>query len=111
MVPFSSIRLQHLHAWLYASLYNMPLPSPEHLPPAHLSVLENAVDMLENRMGIKIPAGTDSSIKPICLTVDRVNVYHRPLIFYAAVKFGNWLTRYWLEMQWGCRFGCYEGLE
>jgi len=109
--PFSSLRDHHVSTWLYSSMFNERMPPLEDIPPNRRSILDAALRLIEKRAGLLIPVGTDHSIKPICLIVDKVNVNHRPFMWYATLCVANLLVRKWLEQQWDMVYGSHEGLE
>jgi hypothetical protein len=110
-VPFSSIRVHHIHTWLYAFLYNEPLSYQEEIPADRLLILNATVRLLEERTGTSIPTGTDHTVKPMCLMMDKVNIVHRPFILYALIRAGSVVSQKYLEYRWGARFLTYQGLE
>jgi hypothetical protein len=109
--PWSSIRRHEIYAWLYWCIFNAPLPPPDSLPHLHHLILEETLDLLQKRTGCIIPEGSAPHIKPMCLTLDKVNVYWRPLMWYVSVTFINWLARTWFEHQHNIRYGSHKGLE
>ncbi|KAF9483591.1 hypothetical protein BDN70DRAFT_911181 [Pholiota conissans] len=89
-VPFSSIRRHHAEKWLYWTMYNAMLPPPDQIPPDRKSALDEAVVLLQNRLGSEIPEGSNKDVRPMLLTVDEVNIFWRPLTFYFVVATINW---------------------
>ncbi|KAH0839869.1 hypothetical protein J3R83DRAFT_820 [Lanmaoa asiatica] len=108
---WSSIRKQDLYAYFYWAFYNSPLPATHLLPDHRRDVLDDALRQIESRAGMSIPDGPSSGVSPILLTIDKLNVSSRPLVWYAMVFATNWMLRKWLERVHSVRFACYEGLE
>ncbi|KDQ56378.1 hypothetical protein JAAARDRAFT_36545 [Jaapia argillacea MUCL 33604] len=110
-VPWSHIRKQEVYAWLYCSIFNAVLPEEEKLSKAHKAVLDDTVQKIEMRCGVKIPDGSNPSVRPLRLTLDLVNLSLRPFGWYFFVAVVNRLLRVWYTRQWGVTFGRYQGLE
>ena len=110
-VPWSHIRVEHLHAWFYWSAFNTTLPPQAQLPEYHRTLLDESVELLEKRIGCKIPSGSNPSVKPILLTVDPVNVLPRPLGWYIFVKVVNTCILKWYEYKYGLSYGRFRDLE
>jgi len=110
-VPWSSIRLQEVHKWLYWSIFNTELPPLETLPHAHRAALDDALDLLQKRIGCTIPEGSAPLIQPMRLTLDKVNVLWRPFTYYAVIGTINLCLRKWYRYKWNTHFGSYDGLE
>uniref|UniRef100_A0A0W0FJY6 AB hydrolase-1 domain-containing protein n=1 Tax=Moniliophthora roreri TaxID=221103 RepID=A0A0W0FJY6_MONRR len=112
--PWSSITLHPIRQWLYWSMFNQDLPPYETLSHAHRAAMEDALDQLQKRLGKRVPGassnGDSSHIKPLRLTIDKVNVMWRPFLFYCFVAATNLYlkTKY---SGWGFRYGNYGGLE
>ncbi|CCM03181.1 uncharacterized protein FIBRA_05303 [Fibroporia radiculosa] len=110
-VPWSSIHKHEMHTWLYWSIYNEPFTSLETLPPSRKIALEETCSLIECRSGSKIPEGSNSSVKPLLLTLDPVSVVWRPFIWYLGVAISNYILRRRLVRHQNARFGVYHGLE
>jgi len=96
---------------LYWSIFNAVLPPLESLSPAHRTVLDDALNMIEMRTGASIPRGSNPAIKPILLTLDPVNVCFRPLVWYLFVAAANFSIRKWCQYKWGAQFIRYRNME
>lgn len=110
-VPWSAIRHQEVSAWLYWSIFNTEMPSFDTMPDAHRVVLDEVLDLLEKRVGCKIPEGSAPTIQPIRLTLDKVNIYWRPFAWYAVISIINWFLKLWLRHNRNVHFGTHDGLE
>lgn len=110
-VPWSKVRRENFHQWLYWSTFNTALPPQEKIPDSHRMVLDEATELLEKRIGCSIPTGSDPSIKTLLLTIDPVNVLPRPLMWYVFVRVANKYLRSKYEMKYGLVYGKYKDLE
>jgi len=111
-VAWSSIRSHEIRSWLYWSSFNAHLPPIESIPPSHLEILDEAVDLVQKRAGCVIPEGNNPCVKPLLLTLDELKVtLWRPFVWYTWVGIGNWMLKRWYEHRWGVRFGNYNGLD
>lgn len=109
--PWSSVRLHQVQQWIYWSIFNADLPSPEHIPPSHRSALDDGVASLEKRLGCKIAVGSNPDFPPLRLTLDKVNVNWRPLTHYFILYLINRCLFLASQRFWGLRYGSYDGLE
>jgi hypothetical protein len=75
--PWSSLRKQNVLIWLSWSCFNLPLEQAQKNK-AFTAYLSKTLRMLEARTGMSIPEGYDPEIQPMRLTLDPVNVRHRP---------------------------------
>ncbi|KAF9478994.1 hypothetical protein BDN70DRAFT_807742 [Pholiota conissans] len=87
--PFSSIRRHHVEKWLYWTMYNTALPPSDQIPADRRSALNEAVDLLQMRIGCEVPEGSNGDVRPMLLTVDETNIFWRPLTFYVVVAMIN----------------------
>ena len=71
------------------------MASDDQLPESHKTLMDEAVELLQMRVGCKIPEGSDPSIKPLRLTIDPVGVRARPLLWYLFV----WLINAYVRWQ------------
>ena len=104
----------HLHEikqWLYWSSFNSALPPPDKIPTVHSKALDEAVELLEKRVGCTFPKGSNANVKPLLLTIDPVNILPRPLAWYLFVKFANIYLRSLYKAKHGLRFGKFGELE
>lgn len=109
--PFSTIKLHHIRKWLYWAMYNAELPPPEHLSKSHQIALDNALALLQKRVGCKIEEGSDEEIKPMLLTIDKTNILWRPLTFYSVICLINWLLKLWHTNYLDVEHGYSNGIE
>jgi hypothetical protein len=109
--PWSSLRLQEVHGWLYWSIFNAPMPPLESLSPAHRAALDQSLDLLQKRTGSIIPEGSTPSIKPMRLTLDPVTIISRPCSWYTIITGVNLGIRKWLQYAWDTHYGSHNGLE
>ena len=110
-VPWSKIRLEHMHAWLYWSTFNAALPPQAKIPHTNRKVLDEAILLLEKRTGSKISSGSDPSVQPLLLTLDPINVLSRPFAWYVGVKLANICLQKWYEVNHGIQYGRFGDLE
>ena len=74
-------------------------------------VLDEATELLQKRIGCKIPDGENSSVKTFLLTLDPVNVLPRPLVWYIFVRLANKYIRTRYEIKYGLNYGKYKDFE
>ncbi|KAJ3493881.1 hypothetical protein NLJ89_g10917 [Agrocybe chaxingu] len=110
-VPWSSIRTHEMKKWLYWAMYNADLPPQEHIPIPHANAINNALTLLQKRLGCQIEEGSDPSVSPMRLTIDNTNILWRPLTFYVFVGSVNWLLRKLYNTWWDAEHGHYNGIE
>jgi len=110
-VPWSAIRLHEIRQWLYWSIFNTDLPPLESLPQSHRVVLDDALDMLQKRLGKKVPEGSYPQALPMRLTLDNVRITWRPLSYYVTIWLVNNCLRTWFQSSWKMHHGSYDGLE
>ncbi|KAJ3778782.1 hypothetical protein FB446DRAFT_768139 [Lentinula raphanica] len=109
--PWSTVRLHQVRQWIYWSIFNTHLPQPENLPQSHRDVLDDALDLLQKRLGKRIPEGSDDSCRPILLNLDKATVLWRPFIFYAFTAAVNLSLDRWYQRSHGFSRGIHHGLE
>ena len=83
----------------------------EDIPKARRRLLDDTVDLLERRAGMKFPEGFNREVHTLRLTVDPVSTAARPFMWYIIVFVANWLIRWRLHSRWHARRGTYQGLE
>jgi hypothetical protein len=110
-VPWSSIKLLEIQKWLYWALFNAVLPPLEHLPDERRSALDDALGLLERRLGCKIEEGSNPNVVPMRLTTDRVTILWRPFTFYALVGSINWGLRKVYTSMWNVQHGYSNSIE
>ncbi|KAJ7682725.1 hypothetical protein DFH06DRAFT_1161974 [Mycena polygramma] len=110
-VPWSSIRLLEVKKWIYWSIFNKDLHELHTIPPSHQAVLDETLELLEKRLGTRIPAGSNPNALPLRMTLDKVHVQGRPFFYYTLVCGINRWLRSWYQKYWGLRHGNYNGLE
>ncbi|KAJ6539421.1 hypothetical protein B0H19DRAFT_961288, partial [Mycena capillaripes] len=110
-VPWSAIRRTEVRQWLYWSIFNKDLPEPHNIPPSHQAVLDETLELLEKRLGTRIPPGSNPNASPLRMTLDKVHVYGRPFFYYALIFGVNRYLRTWYAKYWNLRHGNYRGLE
>ena len=110
-VPWSSIKLVEVQKWLYWAMYNTELPPLESLPDGQWTALEEALELLQKRLGCKLEEGSNPKIVPMRVTIDKTNIMWRPLIYYALICFVNWLLRQLYKARWDVRYGHRNGIE
>lgn len=110
-VPWSSIKLLEIQKWLYWAMYNANLPPIDQLPKAHRLALDDALGLLQKRLGCKIEEGSNSKVIPMRLTIDRINILWRPLAFYTVMGSLNWVLRNFYKKYWKVHHGYSNGLE
>jgi hypothetical protein len=97
--------------WLYWSIFNSAMPSPENMLQTHRNAVDEAMENIEKRSGCRIPEGSNPSVKPVLLTLDPVNVSFRPFFWYTFVAIANLIVRLRLQNQRNVKFGTYQNLE
>lgn len=110
-IPWSHIRKDDMHSWLYWSIFNAHLPCPDALPDTHRKVLHEVLDMVEKRAGMTIPEGSNPNGRPLLLTLDPVNIRQRPFAWYVFVVISNVILKWYFIYRWDMRFGSKDGLE
>lgn len=81
------------------------------IPRARRRLLEETVELLERRSGVKFPEGFNPEVHTLRLTVDPVSTAARPFMWYVVLSVINWLVRRRLESKWHARGGTFDGLE
>lgn len=92
-VPFSTIKVHHVRKWLYWAMYNAEIPPEQDMPKLHSIAVDDALALLQKRIGGKIEDGPDGHVKPMLLTIDKTNILWRPLTFYCLVGTINWCLK------------------
>lgn len=110
-VPWSSIKLHEVRQWLYWSIFNAALPPLEEISHSRRVILNEALDLLEKRSGCQFEEGSNPTVPPILLTIDKVNIMWRPLTYYTIIWSINFFLRTWYESRWNARFRSHDGLE
>ncbi|KAJ2920134.1 hypothetical protein MD484_g331, partial [Candolleomyces efflorescens] len=110
-VPWSSVKLDNLRRWLYWSMYNAEMPPYEQLCQARRQPLDESLDLLQKRLGCQAEDGHNPSIRSMCLTIDPVQIWGRPFIFYVSVKLVNWSIKTYYKSNFDVRHECHGGLE
>ncbi|KAI0254706.1 hypothetical protein BJV78DRAFT_1182312 [Lactifluus subvellereus] len=110
-VPWSQIRRKEMFAWLYWSLFYAHIPDFDKIPPAHLKVLLDCLDLIEKRTGTTIPEGSNPNAHPKLLTLDPVGIRWRPLIYYLFVALSDFAIKQLLIHVWGMTLGTRHGLD
>lgn len=85
---------------------------PEDVLPERQAEVDHTFDLIQKRSGAIIPKGSNPAVKPLLLTLDKVNVtIWRPFGWYALVGFSTWvLKQYWIR-NWNVKFGTYDGMS
>ena len=83
----------------------------EQLPESHKTLVDEAIDLIQMRVGCKIPEGSNPAIKPLRLTIDPVETRSRPLIWYMFVKVINVYVRWQYGRRYNLSYGRYNDLE
>jgi hypothetical protein len=92
-------------------MYNAEMPPYEQLCQSHRQPLDESVDLLQKRLGCQAEDGHNPSIRSMCLTIDPVQIWGRPFIFYASVKLVNWSIKAYYKSNFDVRHECHGGLE
>jgi len=77
-VPFSELRRNDVYAWLYWATYGLPFPGLQSLDEVHKATLQDALQLLQNRIGCEIPEG--SNVTPFLLRLDPLSAAWRPAV-------------------------------
>lgn len=110
-VPFSSINLHHVEKWLYWAMYNTALPPLNQMPEVHRNALDEALVLLQKRIGCKIPEGSNDHVRPMLLTLDKTTILWRPLTFYSMVGIINWCIIKLFKKIYNVQRGYSNGVE
>ncbi|KAF8974489.1 hypothetical protein BDZ97DRAFT_1647027 [Flammula alnicola] len=110
-VPFSSIKLHEMKKWLYWAMYNAELPPLELVPETHCKAIDEALGLLQKRLGCKLEEGSNPNVTPMRLTIDKTNILWRPMTFYAIVGSINWCLRKFYTNWFNLRHGYSNGIE
>ncbi|PPQ98493.1 hypothetical protein CVT24_003984 [Panaeolus cyanescens] len=110
-VPWSTIKRLQVRQWLYWAMFNAELPVTDTIPQAQKVALDEALALLEQRLGCKIEEGSNPSVVPMRLTIDKTNIHWRPLSFYLAIRFINWGLRKQYTFSGNMRHEYYDGIE
>lgn len=110
-VPWSSIKLVEMQKWLYWAMYNTELPPIESLPDSQWTALEEALELLQRRLGCRLEQGSNPKIVPMRITIDKTSIMWRPLTYYALVCFANYVLRHLYKFWWDVHHGHSNGIE
>ncbi|KAF9485285.1 hypothetical protein BDN70DRAFT_871298 [Pholiota conissans] len=110
-VPFSSITRHHIEKWLYWAMYNTALPPVDQVPETHKKAMDEALILLQKRIGCKIPEGSNDHVRPILLTVDKTNIFWRPFAFYSFIHVINWCLSKLFKTLYDVQYGYSNGVE
>ena len=110
-VPWSSIKLVETQKWLYWAMYNTELPPLESLPDSQWTALEEALELLQRRLGCRLDEGSNPKIMPMRITIDKTSIMWRPLTFYAIVCLVNYALRHLYKTWWDLHYGHFNGIE
>ncbi|KAJ3882897.1 hypothetical protein F5051DRAFT_343702 [Lentinula edodes] len=109
--PWSTVRLHEVRQWIYWSIFNKDLPELGQIPQTHRVVLDDTIELLQKRLGKRIPEGSDISCRPILLNIDKAVVLWRPFTFYAFTAVANLCLDRWYQRNHGFSRGNHDGLE
>ncbi|KAJ3987296.1 hypothetical protein F5890DRAFT_1631901 [Lentinula detonsa] len=109
--PWSTVRLHEVRQWIYWSIFNKHLPELEELPQTHRAVLDDTLDLLQKRLGKRIPEGSDVSCRPILLNLDKATILWRPFTLYAFTAVTNLCLDHYYQRSQGFSRGNHNGLE
>jgi len=87
------------------------LPPRSEIVKAHQDFINDAIALIEKRIGCTIPPGSNPEVVPLLLTVDPMNVCARPLAWYLFVKIANVCLRTWYQRNHGVKYGRFKDLE
>lgn len=110
-VPWSQVRRDEFKKWLYWSTFNCDMAPGGKLPESHMAVLDEAIELIQMRVGCNIPEGSNSTIKTLRLTIDPVRIRLRPLVWYTFVKSINVYVRWQYARRYNLKYGKYNDLE
>jgi len=92
-------------------MFNAELPPLEHLLEERKHALDDALGLLEKRLGCKIEEGSNPNVVPMRLTIDQITILWRPFTFYFLVSSINWGLRKVYTNMWNVQHGCSNGIE
>jgi hypothetical protein len=111
-VPWSTIGQQDLRRWLYWAVFNAVLPdNQDDLSHAHKTAMEDVMELIRRRTGTDVQPGSNPICQPLMLTLDPVNVWSRPLLWYMFVAVVNGIAWKHIQSKWDVRHGKFQGLE
>ena len=110
-VPWSSIKLVEMQKWLYWAMYNTELPPLDSLPDSQWTALEEALELLQKRLGCRLEEGSNPKIMPMRITIDKTTIMWRPLTYYAIVCLVNYVLRQLYKTWWDLHYGHSNGIE
>ncbi|TCD64755.1 hypothetical protein EIP91_003646 [Steccherinum ochraceum] len=109
--PWSSIRKDNIYTWMHWSIFNDSFTSMEDIPMARRLHLDEMMERLERRAGMKFPEGFNPEVRTLRLSVDPVTVAARPFIWYIILFTVSSIMRWRLRSKWHAHFGTFEGLD
>ena len=92
-------------------MYNTELPPLESLPDNQWTALEEALELLQKRLGCRIEEGSNPKIVPMRITIDKTTIMWRPLTYYVIVCLVNYVLRQLYKTWWDLQFGHSNGIE
>jgi len=92
-------------------MYNTELPALECVPDGQWTALEEALELLQKRLGCKLEEGSNPKTVPMRITIDKTSIMWRPLTYYAVICFVNYTLRQLYKAWWDVHYGHSHGIE
>lgn len=87
--PIEDLKRGDIIEWSACMLFNTTVPE---ITQEQLEVIESMITRLEKNVNLKLAETSSRQAKKMLLTVDPVEIFHRPLIFYASIKTVTFFT-------------------
>lgn len=101
--PWTEIHHDNVIEWLSWSLFGMDVLDMQAADAESMrsgskkelkqDLLDECMEMIQNRAGMRLPAGKNPRVKVIRLTLDPVTVSSRPFLIYALAGLGCWAVQ------------------
>ncbi|CED83358.1 hypothetical protein [Phaffia rhodozyma] len=108
-MPWESIKKDNIMEWVAWSAFNSSVDQVA-MDPTQKASLEYAVDLISRRTGTIFEEGRTNNVEVMRLTLDRVNIYHRPLVLYALTAVINLGCEAWCRA-YGMRRNTIKGID
>lgn len=96
--PLDALKRGDVRSWTAGFFHNKTIAA---LTDDQVVSVEQLVSKIEEKLDHVFPKGFGSATKSVRLTIDKVRVFHRPLVFYMAIKAIDFVGRGQL---WGLGF-------
>ncbi|KZW04256.1 hypothetical protein EXIGLDRAFT_709620 [Exidia glandulosa HHB12029] len=110
-IPWSAIHQHEMYAWLYWATFGEHFTGLDDIPDGHRAALQDALQLLQYRIGRTLPEGSNPAGRPYLLKLDAISVWGRPFVYYAFIASVNHLIRRHFSRKHGARVGRFRQLE